>query len=623
MNTFASIIKHFESNLDIFTTTLFIIVLEILFRFLVGFEGITLQVFIFSFAIAILLTSPMYLMGKKTRLGYSFLLLLFLGALFFAQTLHYEFFRTFFSVSKISILKEAFLVKGEASAKISWPLFLYFIPCLLTFIITLIKGPQIKYTWCNKILATLVVFIIGLGAILFIPSTYTTNTKMSKSDSFLYETQYNRVKSIDRLGFYSSTIRDIELYMKPYDEENNKYLADMYFQDYSYISESNEYTGMFEGKNLILILCESLSPVVINEGLTPTLYKMKTEGISFNNNYAPVFQSATADSEFISLTGLIPSIENGPLAYDFFENSFPMALPWKFTEQGYSSNSFHSFKKDFYNRETLHYSYGFTYLYDWNDLGFQKREEFVEAMNWMHDKELLEKTLAITNQDATEPFFDFVISVSGHVPYIRGRYELADDFWQTVLQYGEVGEKYSEEALAYFAAQRTLESGLTALIEGLSSTGQLENTVIALYGDHYPYGLTQSAQDEIFGKDPGISLYQTPFIIWTPDIEPIAVENVTSTFDIYPTLANLFNLDINGQMIVGRDALSDSQGFVLFPDTSWLNDRVYYNATTQKTTPLSGTMSFDEMEDMNEKIYDLIQVSQIMLTSDYFSQDNK
>jgi len=213
---------------------------------------------------------------------------------------------------------------------------------------------------------------------------------------------------------------------------------------------------------------------------------------------APVYQSATADSEFISLTSQIPSIDNGPLAYDFYENTFPSALPQLFREIGYSANSFHSFKKEFYNRETLHYTYGFTYLYDWVDLNLEKRPEFVEAYNWIHDRELFTKALEATNENATEPFFDFFISVSGHVPYVRERYELEYDLWQTIVLHGEAGEKYSTEALCYLAAQKTLDSGLEILIEDLTKTGQLENTVIAVYGDHYPYGLTKSATKELF-----------------------------------------------------------------------------------------------------------------------------
>lgn len=97
------------------------------------------------------------------------------------------------------------------------------------------------------------------------------------------------------------------------------------------------------------------------------------------------------------------------MAYDFYGNLSP-SLPQLFKERGYAANSFHSYKKEFYNRETLHYTYGFTYLYDWVDLNLEKRPEFVEAYNWIHDKDLFEKALEITNKDADEPFFDSLLA---------------------------------------------------------------------------------------------------------------------------------------------------------------------------------------------------------------------
>ena len=121
-------------------------------------------------------------------------------------------------------------------------------------------------------------------------------------------------------------------------------MIDLYIEEHGYVSEPNDYTGIFKGKNLILILCESLSTIVIDEELTPTLYMMKTQGINFDNHYAPVYQSATADSEFISLTSQIPSIDNGPLHMIFMKILSP-ALPQLFREIGYSANSFHSFKR--------------------------------------------------------------------------------------------------------------------------------------------------------------------------------------------------------------------------------------------------------------------------------------
>ncbi|MEG0404487.1 MAG: LTA synthase family protein, partial [Anaerorhabdus sp.] len=518
----------------------------------------------------------------------------------------------------ISIIQEFFQVSGETTHKLSLSLLIYFIPAIICLIIGFIKPLNEKLSFRVRTISCSILLVIGIMGILLIPQSYEDNRIMSKSTKLLYETLYNNEKAVNKLGFYAYTIRDLELYVNK-DEtmnDNDRLIVEMFMQENAYQADENEYTDLFEGKNLILILCESLSPIVINEELTPTLYKFQTEGINFSNHYAPIFQTATSDSEYISLTGMLPSILDGPISYGFADNSFPSALPWKFKELGYSANSFHSYKKGFYNREQLHYAYGFTYLYDWEDLDFYKKPEFVDAMNWIHDKDLMNAVESTTVKLGQDPFFDFVISVSGHIPYIRGRYELADDLWETIKIYGEVGETYSEEALCYLGAQRTLESGLTELISDLERDGLLEDTVIALYGDHYPYGLTKDAINELFGSDIGNEIYKTPFIIWSPEIEHKEVTDITSTFDIYPTLANLFGLDIDGQMVIGRDALSDEKGFVLFQDYSWMTDKGYYDATKQVFS--NSNLSEEEVELINDKVFNLIMVGQNIIREDYF-----
>ena len=50
-------------------------------------------------------------------------------------------------------------------------------------------------------------------------------------------------------------------------------------------TNKNEKTGMFEGCNLILITAESFSYLAIDPELTPTLYKLQTEGFNFTNFY--------------------------------------------------------------------------------------------------------------------------------------------------------------------------------------------------------------------------------------------------------------------------------------------------------------------------------------------------
>ena len=618
--------KHLLSNADILIFFFSVLFFDYYFRNQVGMSSANAKIIFVNIFIAILLSSFMFLMGRKMRLTYGIILISTMALLCFCQNLHYNYFSTFFSFSKASILKEFFQVKNEATGKLTLDHFGYFLPLIPFILVNLFKGKQYKYNYILRISITSFLCILSIACLFLTFSNYPENIKKSESDSYLYHTLYNKVRAVDRLGLYSYTIKDAQLTLnhKIENTDEQKTMIDLYIEEHGYVSEPNDYTGIFKGKNLILILCESLSTIVIDEELTPTLYMMKTQGINFDNHYAPVYQSATADSEFISLTSQIPSIDNGPLAYDFYENTFPSALPQLFREIGYSANSFHSFKKEFYNRETLHYTYGFTYLYDWVDLNLEKRPEFVEAYNWIHDRELFTKALEATNENATEPFFDFFISVSGHVPYVRERYELEYDLWQTIVLHGEAGETYSTEALCYLAAQKTLDSGLEILIEDLTKTGQLENTVIAVYGDHYPYGLTKSATKELFTDlKNDYEIYKVPFIIWTPSLEnSTTIETVTSTYDIMPTLCNLFDINLNGHLITGRDALSDKEGLVIFEDRSWLNDRAYYNATKGTVIKLDSSITDDEIEEINNKVFEEIQISQNILTSDYFAEKN-
>ena len=624
MKLIKKILNHCLTNLDVLVLFVSLIFLEYYFRIQLNLVSLTPRIILTNIFISMFFCSFMLLMGKKLRLFYGSFIILIFALLCFCQNLHYNYFSTFFSFSKVSILKEFFQVKNEALGKLTIDLFGYFIPLIPFIISNLLKGKQIKYSNVVKFFSFTFFSILSCSCLFLTFTNYPENVKKSESDFYLYRTLYNKVRAVERLGLYTYTLKDAQLSLldKQIDLDEEKILIDLYIEEHGYLSEKNEYTGIFEGKNLILILCESLSNIVIDEDLTPTLYKLKTEGISFNNHYAPVYQSATADSEFISLTSQIPSIENGPLAYDFYGNSFPQALPQLFKERGYAANSFHSYKKEFYNRETLHYTYGFTYLYDWVDLNLEKRPEFVEAYNWIHDKDLFEKALEITNKDADEPFFDFIISVSGHIPYVRERYELEKDLWETILLYGEAGEKYSTESLCYLAAQRTLDTGLDALIDDLISTGQLENTVIAIYGDHYPYGLTKTATKELFGDlENEYEINKVPLIIWTSDIEnPVAINKVTSTYDIMPTICNLFNINIDGHLITGRDALSEEDGIVIFEDHSWLTDRAYYNATKGEYIKLDSFIEEEDIDEINERVFEELRISQSILTSDYFSK---
>ena len=48
--------------------------------------------------------------------------------------------------------------------------------------------------------------------------------------------------------------------------------------------------------------------MAINKDITPTLYKLYSEGMKFNNFYSPIYNCSTSDGEFVSLLSLIPGV---------------------------------------------------------------------------------------------------------------------------------------------------------------------------------------------------------------------------------------------------------------------------------------------------------------------------
>ncbi|MEG0239394.1 MAG: LTA synthase family protein [Anaerorhabdus sp.] len=616
-----NILKHLRNNLDIIFVFLSIIFIELFMRYYLGLDTIATRPLLFSIWFAGLLSSLMFCMGKKTRIIYGGFIVLFFGVLALAQSLHYHFFSTFFSAAKISILKEALTVKGEAVSKFDIKLLVFILPFIGYIITQFLKTKENTYTKKIRFGLSGILSLFFIINIIILTTTYPVKNIKTESDAYLFNTLYNKVKSVERLGFYPYTFKD--LYMVLFEGGSNveKQIEDInsYLANNGYTHEPNEFTGMFEGKNLILILCESLTDVAIQEELTPTLYKMKTEGITFNNHYAPVYQSATADSELVSLTSLFPSINYGPTAYAFYNNTFSNTLASELNDRGYNSNSFHSFYGDFYNRKTLHKNLGFDYFFAQEDLYFEQRDDWQDAYNWNLDKDLTAQTMAKTFDMNEYPFFDFILTVSGHIPYNPYRYEMEGDLWGTMQILGEENNPYSIEALCYFAGQHALDQGIETLITSLEENGQLENTVIAIYGDHYPYGMSTNAKNELYDYNYDYEMNKVPFIIWTPNMEAKQIDNVSSTLDIYPTLANLFNINLNGQYIAGRDALSNIPGTVIWDNYSWLTDKAYYDSTRQKITKFD-TISDSEIEKINQDIIDKIDIGQSILITDYYKQ---
>ena len=386
----------------------------------------------------------------------------------------------------------------------------------------------------------------------------------------------------------------------------NNYLINNTITDY------NEYTGLFEGKNLIVIMMESVNEIFINPDLYPNFYKLYSEGISFTNNYSPRNSCSTGNNEFSAMTGLY-SIQNNCTANIYRDNTYSTSLFNLFNNAGYKTSSMHDYTEAYYYRSIIHANMGSGRYYGVQDLGIPYYNEY---KNWASDEDFMEVAMDITLSDtSTNPFMLWLTTVSSHQPYNQSSVE--GDKYLSITE----GTDYPDDLRRYMSKLKTLDNALGILLERLSDAGILDDTVIVLFGDHYPYGLSDETINYVLDYD--LNDYErerTPMVIYNSEITPMQVDKYTSYVNLTPTIANLFNLDYDPRHYMGSDVLSeDYWNIVTFADGSWKNDYMYYNAATSEVTYYQDiTISTEEIRRINQIITLKMQMSSSIIQNNYY-----
>jgi phosphoglycerol transferase MdoB-like AlkP superfamily enzyme len=394
--------------------------------------------------------------------------------------------------------------------------------------------------------------------------------------------------------------------------EKNETIIEMheYFKNQE-PSKQNQYTGMFKDKNLIVLVGESFSTLAINEQLTPNLYKLYKEGFQFDNFYTPVFPVSTADGEYITDTSLIP--KEGVWSFKHIVGNYmPYSYANVFEKLGYTSNAYHNHTATYYERDKYINTMGYnSYLAVGTGL-----ENRMNTNRWPNsDYEMIDVT---TNDYINnDKFLAYYMTVSGHLNYTKMGNAMVYRNWDAVKDL-----PYSDKAKSYIAANMELDKAVGELINNLQEAGKLEDTVIVISGDHYPYGLTLDEINEIstYKRDDVFEKYRMPLLIWNASMkEPIKVDKIGSSLDILPTVLNLFGVEFDSRLLIGRDILSDSDPLVIFSDRSFITDKGRYNAITGEFTSNEG-VEIEEgyIDKISKIIYQKYQMSRLILENDYY-----
>lgn len=376
-------------------------------------------------------------------------------------------------------------------------------------------------------------------------------------------------------------------------------------------TNKNDYTGMFEGKNLIVFVAEAFSPMAIDEELTPNLYKLYNEGFQFTNFYTPLFPVSTADGEYIADTSLIPK-EGVWSIYRIKGNYMPYSYANVFENLGYTSRAYHNNSYNYYNRDVYLETMGYdSYLACKN--GLEKR---INCKIWpQSDYQMVNTTIDDYIND--EHFITYYMTVSGHLEYSKIGNMMVSWNWDKVKDL-----PLSNAAKSYLACNIEFDKAIGELINRLEQAGKLDNTVIAISGDHYPYGLTLEQVNELsdYQKDENFELHHMSFLLWNSEMQnSIKIEKYSSSLDILPTILNLFGIEYDSRLLIGTDILSNSIPLVIYSNRSFITDKCRYNSLTKEIIPNGNTTcTEEEVNTINNIIYNKFKYSKLILENDYY-----
>jgi phosphoglycerol transferase MdoB-like AlkP superfamily enzyme len=590
-NTFKERIKPYARSL-VFAGLILILDWLFIIKNNLGYELISLFSTLFVFSLVFIVTMNV---SSKRRCVIHRILTYMTVLYLIAQDAYFHIFNDLFSFKELGTLREG-IESSETMIQVSWYFFTAIGLLILSeFIVSLMpqmKNPKIPFK--RGVFTSLILFLL-----LNLNATYPVKSaRLHTSDHYLYVSMFSKSSFMSKYGSMQLFVRDITKILTPdFNERRANRYVEAYADTYQDIREANDYTGLFEGKNLLYIIGESFDDLVVNETLTPNIYKLKNEGWDFTNHYAPVYPRTTCDAEIIYNTSIIPSIEDGPTCYTYNKNSYQTSLANRFNQEGYTSLAFHNNYKEFYTRDLVYKGLGYDAIYGEHELDLSLSDKRYDSVFFDQAK-----TLMI---DENSPFFSFVLTLSGHSPYadinLAGakHYDTVDDYY---------GDTISEELKYYMATQLELDEMIGDLLDYLDSVNLLEDTVIILTTDHYPYTLNQEDYTNFKGIEEDYQKAHAPLYIYHEGITPMKIDKLTTSFDLLPTIMNLFNLEGDYRFYVGHDIFGSKTSYVYYKDYSVFTGDAYYYLED---------LTSDTYDDLYLEVNTYYELSKNLLRSDY------
>ena len=339
---------------------------------------------------------------------------------------------------------------------------------------------------------------------------------------------------------------------------------------------------------------------------------MTKEGITFSNFYTPIYYASTSDGEYTNLTGLLP--KEGTWSYIASKNKdFPYTYAKVLKEKGYDTYSYHNGIYNFYDRNKVMPNLGYD-KYTGCGNGLEKK---INCNLWpQSDDEMFNKTF--DDYKNSKKFMTYYMTISGHLSHNFNDNDMAKKHKDKVKDL-----EYSEAVKAYISATIDLDNALENLLENLKKNDKLDDTVIVLVPDHYPYGLSDEELNELKPITTAYDKYKSGLIIYNSDTKGKKIDKYASNIDILPTILNMFGINYDSRVIIGKDIMSSSDGIIIFNNRSFLTDQGFYNEKTNEFSTTKTKIDKGYIKEKRIEAFNKTNISSMILETNYYESLKK
>ncbi|SHE79631.1 LTA synthase family protein [Clostridium fallax] len=530
------------------------------FNFYLGYENAK-PYLLFYIAFIGLFLSFYFLFKGKGRYIYLLIINIVITFLIIVDIWYFRGFYTMPSILIVTQTANLDNMSGAIFSMISSFDFLFIIDFIILIIYLVIFRKAFKKVKTNFI-GFIVTFLLCLVYVGYIPF----NLYVLKNENVQNGWLFGNYDPTDTAKFFSPVgyhiIDAISVYKdsKPLNlTEQDKKEIDKYYELKNENLPDNEYKGIFKGKNLIVLQVESLESFVIGQSvqgqeITPNINRILKNSLYFPNIFEQVNEGTSSDSDLMVHTSMFP-ITKGSTFFRY-PNTTYNSSPKILAKEGYTSAAMHPDKGSFWNvANALKGGIGFEQFYDSHDC---VQDEIIGL--GLSDRSFLKQS-AERMKTLKQPFYSFVVTLTSHGPF-----DLPEEYNELKL----TGELNDNVLGGYFKSINYTDKQIGMFLDMLDKEGLLDNTVVAIEGDHtgvhkyYNDKVETLKNPESWWLDDGNHV--VPLIIYSKDLnEGKKFDVIGGQIDIMPTL--LYSLGINNDeyfnTALGRPLLNTNRSFAI------------------------------------------------------------